>query len=214
MAGAVVRLLTCGSVDDGKSTLIGRLLVETDSIPHDTVGAARKVRRSGSTIPAGEIDFSLLTDGLEAEREQGITIDVAYRSMSLLDGKRLIISDAPGHEQYTRNMVVAASRADIGLVLVDAMKGVRTQTLRHLTICSLMGVSRIIVAINKLDAVGYDEAIFNQIAAEVGRAAARLEVKDIQSIPLSALAGDNVVFASTNMPWYGGQTLQALRFES
>ncbi len=208
MAGAVVRLLTCGSVDDGKSTLIGRLLVETDSIPHDTVGAARKVRRSGSTIPAGEIDFSLLTDGLEAEREQGITIDVAYRSMSLLDGKRLIISDAPGHEQYTRNMVVAASRADIGLVLVDAMKGVRTQTLRHLTICSLMGVSRIIVAINKLDAVGYDEAIFNQIAAEVGRAAARLEVKDIQSIPLSALAGDNVVFASTNMPWYSGPTLQ------
>jgi bifunctional enzyme CysN/CysC len=209
MAGAVVRLLTCGSVDDGKSTLIGRLLVETDSIPHDTIGAARKVRRSGSTIPAGEIDFSLLTDGLEAEREQGITIDVAYRSMSLLDGKRLIISDAPGHEQYTRNMVVAASRADIGLVLVDAMKGVRTQTLRHLTICSLMGVSRIIVAINKLDAVGYDEAIFNQIAAEVGRAAARLEVKDIQSIPLSALAGDNVVYASTNMPWYSGPTLQA-----
>lgn len=208
MAGAVVRLLTCGSVDDGKSTLIGRLLVETDSIPHDTVGAARKVRRSGSTIPAGEIDFSLLTDGLEAEREQGITIDVAYRSMSLLDGKRLIISDAPGHEQYTRNMVVAASRADIGLVLVDAMKGVRTQTLRHLTICSLMGVSRIIVAINKLDAVDYSETVFNEIAAEVGRAAARLEVKDIQAIPLSALAGDNVVYASTNMPWYSGPTLQ------
>ena len=208
MAGAVVRLLTCGSVDDGKSTLIGRLLVETDSIPHDTVGAARKVRRSGSTIPAGEIDFSLLTDGLEAEREQGITIDVAYRSMSLLDGKRLIISDAPGHEQYTRNMVVAASRADIGLVLVDAMKGVRTQTLRHLTICSLMGVSRIIVAINKLDAVGYSEKVFNEIAAEVGRAAARLEVKDIQAIPLSALAGDNVVYPSANMPWYSGPTLQ------
>ena len=100
MAGAIVRLLTCGSVDDGKSTLIGRLLVETDSIPHDTIGAARKVRRSGSTIPAGEIDFSLLTDGLEAEREQGITIDVAYRSMTLLDGKRLIISDAPGHEHH------------------------------------------------------------------------------------------------------------------
>jgi bifunctional enzyme CysN/CysC len=153
MQRAIIRLLTCGSVDDGKSTLIGRLLVETGSIPHDTIESAKKVRRSGSTIAAGEIDFSLLTDGLEAEREQGITIDVAYRSMSLLDGKRLIISDAPGHEQYTRNMAVAASRADVGLVLVDATKGVRTQTLRHLTICSLMGVSRVIVAINKLDAV-------------------------------------------------------------
>ena len=111
-ARPIIRLLTCGSVDDGKSTLIGRLLVETDSVPHDTVSSARSVRRAGSIIPAGEIDFSLLTDGLEAEREQGITIDVAYRSMSLLNGERLIISDAPGHEQYTRNMVVAASRAD------------------------------------------------------------------------------------------------------
>ena len=110
MQRSVIRLLTCGSVDDGKSTLIGRLLVETDSIAHDTIDSTRNVRRSGSTIAAGEIDFSLLTDGLEAEREQGITIDVAYRSMSLLDGKRLIISDAPGHEQYTRNMAVAASR--------------------------------------------------------------------------------------------------------
>ena len=208
MSGAVIRLLTCGSVDDGKSTLIGRLLVETDSIPHDTIGAARKVRRSGSTIPAGEIDFSLLTDGLEAEREQGITIDVAYRSMSLLDGKRLIIGDAPGHEQYTRNMVVAASRADIGLVLVDAMKGVRTQSLRHLTICSLMGVSRIIVAINKLDAVGYSQDVFNEISAEITKATDRLELADVQIIPLSALAGDNVVYPSTNMPWYTGQTLQ------
>ena len=208
MAGAIVRLLTCGSVDDGKSTLIGRLLVETDSIPHDTIGAARKVRRSGSTIPVGEIDFSLLTDGLEAEREQGITIDVAYRSMSLLDGKRLIISDAPGHEQYTRNMVVAASRADIGLVLIDAMKGVRTQTLRHLTICSLMGVSRVIIAINKLDAMGYKQEVFDAISADIQRAVARLDVKDIHIIPLSALAGDNVVYPSTQMPWYSGQTLQ------
>jgi bifunctional enzyme CysN/CysC len=208
MSGAIVRLLTCGSVDDGKSTLIGRLLVETDSIPHDTIGTARKVRRSGSTIAAGEIDFSLLTDGLEAEREQGITIDVAYRSMSLLDGKRLIISDAPGHEQYTRNMVVAASRADIGLVLVDAMKGVRTQTLRHLTICSLMGVSRIIIAINKLDAMDYKQEVFDSISKEVTRAVERLNVSDIHLIPISALAGDNVVYKSKNMPWYSGQTLQ------
>ncbi|MFM8366699.1 MAG: sulfate adenylyltransferase subunit 1, partial [Candidatus Nanopelagicaceae bacterium] len=209
MATSVIRLLTCGSVDDGKSTLIGRLLVETNSVPHDTIGAARKVRRSGSTIPAGEIDFSLLTDGLEAEREQGITIDVAYRSMTLLNGERLIISDAPGHEQYTRNMVVAASRADIGLVLIDATKGVRTQTLRHLTICELMGVSRIIIAINKLDAMEYKQSVFDAIAADISQTVNRLSLKDVILIPLSALAGDNVVYKTETMPWYGGPTLQA-----
>jgi bifunctional enzyme CysN/CysC len=208
MSNSVIRLLTCGSVDDGKSTLIGRLLVETNSVPHDTINAAKKTRRSGSTIPAGEIDFSLLTDGLEAEREQGITIDVAYRSMSLLNGERLIISDAPGHEQYTRNMVVAASRADIGLVLIDATKGVRTQTLRHLTICQLMGVSRIIIAINKLDAVGYQQAIFDAISADISTTVARLELKDVVVIPLSALSGDNVVYKTDAMPWYSGPTLQ------
>ena len=195
-------------MDDGKSTLIGRLLVETNSVPHDTINAAKKTRRSGSTIPAGEIDFSLLTDGLEAEREQGITIDVAYRSMNLLNDERLIISDAPGHEQYTRNMVVAASRADIGLVLIDATKGVRTQTLRHLTICQLMGVSRIIIAINKLDAVGYQQTIFDAISADISKTVARLELKDVVLIPLSALAGDNVVFKTDSMSWYSGPTLQ------
>lgn len=203
----VVRLLTCGSVDDGKSTLIGRLLVETDSIPYDTIDTARQVRRAGSTIPAGEIDFSLLTDGLEAEREQGITIDVAYRSMSLLDGRRLIISDAPGHEQYTRNMAVAASRAQISIVLVDATKGVRTQTLRHLTICSLMGVQRVLVAINKLDAVSFDQAIYQNIKSEIEETLKRLELVDVQFIPLSALAGDNVVQRSSHTPWYQGPTL-------
>ncbi len=203
----VVRLLTCGSVDDGKSTLIGRLLVETDSIPYDTVDTARQVRRAGSNIPAGEIDFSLLTDGLEAEREQGITIDVAYRSMSLLDGRRLIMSDAPGHEQYTRNMAVAAARAQISIVLVDATKGVRTQTLRHLTICSLMGVQRVLVAVNKLDAVGFNEEIYLQIKAEIEKTLARLDLTDIHFIPLSALAGDNVVQRSTQAPWYQGPTL-------
>ena len=207
MSSSVIRLLTCGSVDDGKSTLIGRLLVETDSVPHDTVGAARKTRRTGSTIPAGEIDFSLLTDGLEAEREQGITIDVAYRSMSLLDGKRLIIGDAPGHEQYTRNMVVAASRADIALVLIDATKGVRTQTLRHLTICSLMEVSRVVIVINKLDAMGFSQNTFDEISAEIDKAVQRLSLKDVHVVPVSALAGDNVVFATANMPWYSGPTL-------
>ena len=207
MQRAIVRLLTCGSVDDGKSTLIGRLLVETDSIPYDTIESTKKIRRSGSTIAAGEIDFSLLTDGLEAEREQGITIDVAYRSMSLLDGKRLIISDAPGHEQYTRNMAVAASRADISLVLVDATKGVRTQTLRHLTICSLMGVNRVIVAINKLDALNYQKSIFEEIKLTLEKALSKMQLPDVIFIPLSALAGDNVVEKSKNMDWYIGPTL-------
>jgi bifunctional enzyme CysN/CysC len=207
MERSIIRLLTCGSVDDGKSTLIGRLLVETDSIPHDTIDSTRNIRRSGSTIAAGEIDFSLLTDGLEAEREQGITIDVAYRSMSLLDGKRLIISDAPGHEQYTRNMAVAASRADIALVLVDATKGVRTQTLRHLTICSLMGISRVIVAINKLDAMEYSHSVFEEIRGNVQNALSRMNLNDVLFIPLSALAGDNVVQGSVNMDWYKGKTL-------
>lgn len=207
MERAIYRLLTCGSVDDGKSTLIGRLLVETDSIPHDTVDGARNMRRSGSTIPLGEIDFSLLTDGLEAEREQGITIDVAYRSMSLLNGKRLIISDAPGHEQYTRNMVVAASRADIAIVLVDATKGVRTQTLRHLTICSLMGINRVIVAINKFDSMSYSQEIYHTIKGETEIALKRLNLSDVIFVPISALVGDNVVRNSSQMPWYSGGTL-------
>ncbi len=207
MGKPIIRLLTCGSVDDGKSTLIGRLLVETDSVPHDTVAAARNVRRSGSTIKAGEIDFSLLTDGLEAEREQGITIDVAYRSMSLLNGKRLIIADAPGHEQYTRNMVVAASRADVALVLIDASKGIRTQTLRHLTICSLMRVERVTVVVNKLDAMNYSEDTYHKILSELKDVITRLGIKDFQAIPVSALVGDNVVTRSTNMDWYDGPTI-------
>jgi bifunctional enzyme CysN/CysC len=203
----VIRLLTCGSVDDGKSTLIGRLLVETDSVPHDTVATAKTVRRSGSTIKAGEIDFSLLTDGLEAEREQGITIDVAYRSMSLLNGRRLIIADAPGHEQYTRNMAVAASRSDVALVLVDAARGIRTQTLRHLTICSLMKVERVAVVVNKLDAVGYSQEVYDSIVKELADVATRLEITDYQAIPVSALEGDNVVHRSENIDWYTGPTL-------
>jgi bifunctional enzyme CysN/CysC len=207
MEKPIIRLVTCGSVDDGKSTLIGRLLVETDSVPDDTVDAAKSVRRSGSTIKAGEIDFSLLTDGLEAEREQGITIDVAYRSMNLLNGRRLIIADAPGHEQYTRNMAVAASRADIALVLVDATRGIRTQTLRHLTICSLMGVTKIAVVINKLDGVNYSEQVFKDIQDGLKETIHRLEITNIQFVPVSALAGDNVVYSTENMPWYQGPTL-------
>jgi bifunctional enzyme CysN/CysC len=207
MEKPIIRLVTCGSVDDGKSTLIGRLLVETDSVPDDTVDAAKSVRRSGSTIKAGEIDFSLLTDGLEAEREQGITIDVAYRSMNLLNGRRLIIADAPGHEQYTRNMAVAASRADIALVLVDATRGIRTQTLRHLTICSLMGVTKIAVVVNKLDGVDYSEKVYKDIQGGLKETIERLEITNIQFVPVSALAGDNVVFGTENMTWYQGPTL-------
>jgi bifunctional enzyme CysN/CysC len=207
MEKPIIRLVTCGSVDDGKSTLIGRLLVETDSVPDDTVDAAKSVRRSGSTIKAGEIDFSLLTDGLEAEREQGITIDVAYRSMNLLNGRRLIIADAPGHEQYTRNMAVAASRADIALVLVDATRGIRTQTLRHLTICSLMGVTKIAVVVNKLDGVNYSQKVFDEIQDGLGETIQRLEIAKIQFVPVSALAGDNVVYITEKMPWYQGPTL-------
>lgn len=207
MEQPIIRLLTCGSVDDGKSTLIGRLLVETDSVPEDTVSSAKSVRRSGSTIKAGEIDFSLFTDGLEAEREQGITIDVAYRSMNLDNGRRLIIADAPGHEQYTRNMAVAASRADIALVLVDATRGVRTQTLRHLSICSLMGVTKIVIVVNKLDGAHYSEQIFNEVEAALKKSISKLGIQNSQFIPISALAGDNVVLPSENMPWYSGPTL-------
>ena len=204
---SIVRLVTCGSVDDGKSTLIGRLLVETDSVPHDTLDATKKTRRPGSIIPAGEIDFSLLTDGLEAEREQGITIDVAYRSMSLLDGRRLIIADAPGHEQYTRNMAVAASRADIALVLVDATRGIRPQTLRHLTICSLMGVKKIIVVINKMDVSGFDKSLFDSLVTELQLATNRLALHEVYFVPVSALEGDNVTFKSDRISWYKGNSV-------
>lgn len=203
----VVRLVTCGSVDDGKSTLIGRLLAETGSIPEDQLDYARLTRRGGSTIPVGEIDYSLLTDGLEAEREQGITIDVAYRHMYLPSGRRVIIADAPGHEQYTRNMAVAASNADVAVLLVDAARGVRPQTFRHLTVCALMGVTSIIIAINKMDLVSYEHAIFEEISGQVKAAAARLGLDDVMTIPVSAVAGDNVTLPTTQMPWWHGSSL-------
>lgn len=203
----ILRLVTCGSVDDGKSTLIGRLLVETDSVPIDTIEAAKTVRRTGSTVKVGSIDFSLLTDGLEAERDQGITIDVAYRSMNLINGRRLIIADAPGHEQYTRNMAVAASRADIALVLIDVTRGIRTQTLRHLTICSIMGITKIIVAINKMDRVDYNQANFQEMIDGLQDSINRLKIETIYFVPISALSGDNISHSSQNMPWYEGPTL-------
>jgi bifunctional enzyme CysN/CysC len=210
----LIRLVACGSVDDGKSTLIGRLLADTDSVPEDTLEMARTVRRAGSTIPPGEIDFSLLTDGLEAEREQGITIDVAYRHMGLPDGRRVVIADAPGHEQYTRNMAVAASTADVALLLVDAARGVTRQTFRHLTICALMGVHHVVISVNKLDAVGFDHARFSQLADDVAGAAARLDFSRVTVIPISALQGDNVTSLSARTPWYSGPTVLAAVGES
>ncbi|MFM9135469.1 MAG: adenylyl-sulfate kinase [bacterium] len=208
----VVRLVTCGSVDDGKSTLIGRLLAETGSIPEDQLDYARRTRRGGSTIPVGEIDFSLLTDGLEAEREQGITIDVAYRHMYLPSGRRVIIADAPGHEQYTRNMAVAASNAEVAVLLVDAARGVRPQTFRHLTVCALMGVKTIMIAVNKMDLVGYEHATFEELSGQVKAAAARLGLDEVITIPVSAVAGDNVTAPTTHMPWWHGPSLlQALQ---
>lgn len=208
---ALVRVVACGSVDDGKSTLIGRLLAETGSVPADQLHSARTARRAGSTIPAGQIDFSLLTDGLQAEREQGITIDVAYRHLRLPSGRRVVIADAPGHEQYTRNMVVAASTADVAVLLVDAERGIRRQTFRHLTVCALMGVRHVVVAVNKLDAVGFDRSTFDRLAGEVAAAATRVEVGPVQVIPVSALYGDNVVSGSGRTGWYTGVTvLEAL----
>ena len=203
----VVRLVTCGSVDDGKSTLIGRLLAETGSIPEDQLDYARQTRRGGSTIPVGEIDYSLLTDGLEAEREQGITIDVAYRHMYLPSGRRVIIADAPGHEQYTRNMAVAASNADVAVLLVDAARGVRPQTFRHLTVCALMGVKSIIIAINKMDLVGFEHATYEELAGQVKAAAARLGLDEVLAIPVSAVMGDNVTSPTKEMPWWHGPSL-------
>ena len=210
MQQSIIRALTCGSVDDGKSTLIGRLLVATDSIPQDTVASARFTRRSGSTIAAGEVDYSLLTDGLEAEREQGITIDVAYRSMQLGDDQRLILADAPGHEQYTRNMAVAASRADIALVLVDATKGVREQTQRHLTICSVMGVEKIIIIINKLDQFDYSQDKFNEICNQLTPVITQLQLVNPSFLPVSALHGENLASKSEVITWYKGECLLQL----
>jgi bifunctional enzyme CysN/CysC len=203
----VLHLVTCGSVDDGKSTLIGRLLVETESDPIDQLEYARTTRRGGSTVPVGEVDYSLLTDGLEAEREQGITIDVAYRHLNLPNGRRVLIADSPGHEQYTRNMAVAASNGDVAVLLVDAARGVRPQTHRHLTVCALMGVQTVIVAVNKMDLVDYSHEVFEQVMGEVRTTAARLGVQQIDGIPVSAVTGANVATKSDAMPWYKGESL-------
>ena len=198
----LLRFTTAGSVDDGKSTLIGRLLHDAGVVHEDHMEALRK--QAGQT--GGDIDFSLLTDGLKAEREQGITIDVAYRYFSTA-GRRFIIADTPGHEQYTRNMATGASTADLAVILIDARLGVLTQSKRHGFISSLLGVPRIVVAVNKMDLVDYDESVFRRIREEYSAFATRLGFGELTFIPISALVGDNVVHHSARMPWYEGTTL-------
>ena len=199
----LLRFLTCGSVDDGKSTLIGRLLYDTKAILADTLHAIEKtsLRRGMEAV-----DLSLLTDGLQAEREQGITIDVAYRYFST-GRRKYIIADAPGHEQYTRNMVTAASTADLAIILIDARKGVLTQTRRHSYLAHLVGIPHLLVAVNKMDLVGYDRAVFERIRLEYLAFAQQLGIKDVRFIPLSALNGDMLVDRGDNLGWYEGPTL-------
>ncbi len=199
----VLRFITAGSVDDGKSTLIGRLLHDTSAILEDQLAA---VARASQKRGQEEIDLSLLTDGLEAEREQGITIDVAYRYFTT-PRRKFIIADTPGHEQYTRNMVTGASTADAAVILVDTRKGVLPQTRRHTYLAHLLGVRHIIVAVNKMDLVGYDETAFERIRGEFLAFVSALGIPDLRFIPISALRGDLVVGRGANMPWYGGPTL-------
>ena len=199
----LLRFTTAGSVDDGKSTLIGRLLYDSRSVYDDQLESVTKASIGRN---AGAIDFSLLTDGLRAEREQGITIDVAYRYFAT-PKRKFIIADTPGHEQYTRNMVTGASTADLAIVLVDARKGVLTQSRRHAYIAGLLGIERLVVAVNKMDLVDYSEAIFNQIEIDFLRVLESFPRIQAYFIPVSALAGDNIVTRSAKMPWFSGQSL-------
>ncbi|QVN18461.1 sulfate adenylyltransferase subunit CysN [Burkholderia pyrrocinia] len=201
----LLRFITCGSVDDGKSTLIGRLLYESNMLFDDQLtqleADSKKVGTQG-----GELDFALLVDGLSAEREQGITIDVAYRFFATAR-RKFIVADTPGHEQYTRNMITGASTADLAVILIDARKGVLTQTRRHSHLVALIGIKRVVLAINKMDLVDYDQAVFERIDADYRAFAAELGLAEIVSIPMSALRGDNVIVPSAQMPWYAGPTL-------
>jgi bifunctional enzyme CysN/CysC len=202
---SLLRFITCGSVDDGKSTLIGRLLYDSKLIFEDQLAALEADSKKVGT-QGGEIDFALLVDGLAAEREQGITIDVAYRFFST-DKRKFIVADTPGHEQYTRNMVTGASTADLAVILIDARKGVLTQTRRHSFLVSLIGIRHIVLAVNKMDLVGYDEAAFDKIAADYRSFAQGIGLTDILAIPISGLKGDNITALSEATPWYRGPTL-------
>src|SRR4026208_1751700 len=198
----LLRFITCGSVDDGKSTLIGRLLYEAKMLFEDQLSALEADSKRVGT-QGGALDFALLVDGLAAEREQGITIDVAYRFFST-DKRKFIVADTPGHEQYTRNMVTGASTADLAVILIDARKGVLTQTKRHSFIVSLLGIRHVVVAINKMDLVGFSEEVYEKIRKDYHAFADSLELTDVAFIPISALKGDNIVNPSVAMPWYKG----------
>ncbi|RAK50653.1 sulfate adenylyltransferase subunit CysN, partial [Phenylobacterium deserti] len=202
---SLLRFLTCGSVDDGKSTLIGRLLYDAKMIFEDQLAALEADSKRVGT-QGGDIDFALLVDGLAAEREQGITIDVAYRFFST-DKRKFIVADTPGHEQYTRNMVTGASTADAAVILIDARKGVLTQTRRHSYLVSLLGIRHVVLAINKMDLVDWSQEVFDAIVAEYRDFAAQIGIQDFTAIPMSALKGDNITEASDKAPWYSGPPL-------
>lgn len=204
-SGAMLRLLTCGSVDDGKSTLIGRLLWDAAGVTEDQ-RAAIELASQNRAINGEKIDFSLLLDGLQAEREQGITIDIAWRYFETPD-RRFVIIDSPGHEQYTRNMATGASHADIAILLIDARHGVKRQTRRHAAICNLVGIKKVVLAVNKMDLIDWSEARYRAIEADFQALAGNFAFAEMVTIPVAALTGDNVVLPSTRMPWYGGPTL-------
>ena len=199
----LLKFFTAGSVDDGKSTLIGRLLYDTDSILADQLEALQQSNRKNDD---GSIDLAILTDGLRAEREQGITIDVAYKYFQT-DKRKFIIADTPGHIQYTRNMVTGASTAKLAIILIDARNGVVEQTIRHSYLVSLLGIEHVVVCLNKMDMVGYSETVFNAIVDKYKTLAAELKLNDVTFIPISALKGDNVVNESEHMTWYQGRSL-------
>ncbi|MQY21603.1 sulfate adenylyltransferase subunit CysN [Nocardia macrotermitis] len=202
---SLLRFITCGSVDDGKSTLIGRLLYDSKLVFSDHLAELERDSKTVGT-QGGELDFALLVDGLAAEREQGITIDVAYRFFST-ERRKFIVADTPGHEQYTRNMVTGASTADLAVILVDARKGVLTQTRRHSCLVSLLGIRHVVLAVNKLDLVGYSQQRFDEIEREYRTFAHSVGLEEIVCIPMSALRGDNIIDSGPNMPWYSGPTL-------
>ena len=205
MPDSLLRVLTCGSVDDGKSTLIGRLLFECGSIPDDVLIALERDSRRFGTVEGGT-DYALLVDGLAAEREQGVTIDVAYRFFET-PKRRFILADSPGHQQYTRNMVTGASTSDFAILLVDARNGLLAQTRRHAAIVSLLGIRDVVLAVNKMDLVGFDQAVFDGVVADFHGLLDRLGPLSVTAIPVCARDGDNVTRSSTNMPWYTGATL-------
>ena len=203
----LLRFMTCGAVDHGKSTVIGRLLFDSKSVPDDSVAAARRATARYSK-GAADLDFALLVDGLRAEREQGITIDVAFRYFSTA-ARKFVIADVPGHQQYTRNMATAASFSDLALLVVDVREGVVEQTRRHAFLAALFGIKHIVVAVNKMDTVGWSEESFNAARAAFADFSARLDVVDVEFIPVAAATGDNIVAASGSMPWYSGRPLLA-----